>query len=427
MKCFFFSLGDKKDESKNTKSTSLQSTINATFTDDETRRSGSELNSQNVSDASTESLRRMSFPNFSQRPSNLRVFTVSELKSATKNFSRSVMVGEGGFGCVYKGLIKSTEDPSTKLEVAVKQLSKRGLQGHREWVTEVNVLGVVEHPNLVKLVGYCAEDDERGIQRLLIYEFMPNGSVEDHLSARSEKPLSWAMRLKIAQDAARGLAHLHEEMDFQIIFRDFKSSNILLDEQWNAKLSDFGMARLGPQEGLTHVSTAVVGTMGYAAPEYVQTGRLTYKSDVWSYGVFLYELITGRKPLDRNRPKGEQKLLEWVKSHLSDVKKFRLIVDPRLEGKYSLKSVQKLALIANRCLIKLAKNRPKMSEVLEMVNKIAEASTDTASPPLPLKNLASMDSSRNSEAKNKRRLVDTKSGENSWSFRVWPPKLVRTC
>lgn len=167
--------------------------------------------------------------------------------------------------------------------------------------------------------------------------------------------------------------------------------------------------------------------MGYAAPEYVQTGRLTYKSDVWSYGVFLYELITGRKPLDRNRPKGEQKLLEWVKSNLSDVKKFRLIVDPRLEGKYSLKSVQKLALIANRCLIKLAKNRPKMSEVLEMVNKIAEASTDTASPPLPLKNLASMDSSLNSEASNKRRLVDTKSGENSWSFRVWPPKLVRTC
>lgn len=128
MKCFPFSLGDKKDEAKNSKSSSLQSTINATFTDGETKRSGSELNSQNVSDASTESLRRMSFPSYPQRPSNLRVFTVSELKSATKNFSRSVMVGEGGFGCVYKGLIKSSEDPSKKLEVAVKQLSKRGLQ-----------------------------------------------------------------------------------------------------------------------------------------------------------------------------------------------------------------------------------------------------------------------------------------------------------
>lgn len=167
--------------------------------------------------------------------------------------------------------------------------------------------------------------------------------------------------------------------------------------------------------------------MGYAAPEYVQTGRLTYKSDIWSYGVFLYELITGRRPLDRNRPKGEQKLLEWVKPHLSDVKKFRLIVDPRLEGKYSLKSVQKLALVANRCLIRLAKNRPKMSEVLEMVNKIAEDTTETGSPPLPLKNLASMDSSRDSEAKNKRRIMDTKSGENAWSFRMWRPKLLRTC
>ncbi|POO01703.1 Tyrosine-protein kinase [Trema orientale] len=426
MKCFPFSVGEKKEEPKSTKSISGLST-NSTFTDGEMKRSGSELNSQNVSDASTASSRRQSFPSFSQRPSNLRVFTVPELKSATKNFSRSVMVGEGGFGCVYKGLIKSTEDPSQKLEVAVKQLSKRGLQGHKEWVTEVNVLGVVEHPNLVKLVGYCAEDDERGIQRLLIYEFLPNGSVEAHLSTRAETPLPWAMRLRIAQDAARGLAHLHEEMDFQIIFRDFKSSNILLDEQWNAKLSDFGMARLGPAEGLTHVSTAVVGTMGYAAPEYIQTGRLTYKSDVWSYGVFLYELITGRRPIDRNRPKGEQKLLEWVKPHLSDMKRFRLIIDPRLEGKYSLKAVQKLAMIANRCLVRLPKNRPKMSDVLEMVNKLIDPSSGTGSPQLPLKNLASLETSDDGEAKNKRRILDTKTGENGWFFRMWRPKLLRTC
>ncbi|KAM3217569.1 hypothetical protein P3L10_027012 [Capsicum annuum] len=136
--------------------------------------------------------------------------------------------------------------------------------GHKEWVTEVNVLGVAEHRNLVKLVGYCAEDDERGIQRLLVYEYMPNRSVENRLSARSETPLSWAMRLKIAQDAARGLTYLHEEMDVQIIFRDFKSSNILLDEQWNAKLSDFGLARLGPPDGLTHVSTAVCSCNSFA-------------------------------------------------------------------------------------------------------------------------------------------------------------------
>ncbi|KAL5546146.1 hypothetical protein UlMin_005833 [Ulmus minor] len=438
MNCFSFKVGDKRDS--NPKCSKSLSTISA-FTDGEMNRSGSELNSLNVSGTSVESLKRSSFPSFSQRPSNLRIFTVAELKSATKNFSRSVMVGEGGFGSVYKGLIKSLEDPASKLEVAVKQLSKRGLQGHKEWVTEVNVLGVVEHPNLVKLVGYCAEDDERGIQRLLIYEYLHNGSVDDHINPRSERTLPWGMRLKIAQDTARGLAHLHEEMSFQIIFRDFKSSNILLDEQWNAKLSDFGMARLGPEEGKTHVSTAAVGTMGYAAPEYVQTGRLTYKSDVWSYGVFLYELITGRRPLDKNRPKGEQKLLEWIKPHLSDMKKFRLIVDPRLEGRYSIKSVHKLATIANRCLVRLPKNRPKMSDVLDMLNQIVESSSEMGSPrprphpPLrkptsseaPLRKPTSGEASKDSNTQNKRRILDTKTGESGWFFCMWRPKVLKTC
>ncbi|KAE8711975.1 putative receptor-like protein kinase [Hibiscus syriacus] len=282
------------------------------------------------------------------------------------------MIGEGGFGCVYRGVIRSTDDSNKKIDIAVKQLGRRGLQGHKEWVTEVNVLGVVEHQNLVKLLGYCAEDDERGIQRLLIYEYMPNRSVQDHLSSRFQTALPWGTRMKIAQDAARGLTYLHEGMDFQIIFRDFKSSNILLDEHWNAKLSDFGLARLGPSDGLSHISTVVVGTIGYAAPEYIQTGRLTAKSDVWSYGVFLYELITGRRPLDLNRPKGEEKLLEWVRPHLSDKKRFGLILDPRLEGKYSLKSARKLTAVANKCLARQAKQRPRMSEVLQMVNEIVE-------------------------------------------------------
>nr|CAD1820973.1 unnamed protein product [Ananas comosus var. bracteatus] len=259
-----------------------------------------------------------------------------------------------------QGSIRSPEEPHGRIEIA----------GHKEWVTEVNVLGVVEHPNLVKLIGYCIEDDERGMQLLLVYEYMPNGSVEDHLSSRSTRTLSWGMRLKIALDAARGLTYLHEGMDFQIIFRDFKTSNILLDENWNAKLSDFGLARQGPAAGLSHVSTAVVGTLGYAAPEYMQSGRLTTKSDIWSYGVVLYELITGRRPIDRNRPKCEQKLLEWVKPYISDVKKFCTILDPRLDGYYTLKSATKLATIANKCLLRLPKSRPNMSEVLGMVQKL---------------------------------------------------------
>ncbi|KAL5733523.1 hypothetical protein ACOSQ2_033215 [Xanthoceras sorbifolium] len=437
MKCFYFSYRDKNGEPKITKSISVPSSTSTTSvsTDRDMRRSGSEFNSQNVSDFnsqnvsdfSTASSTKNSFAVLSQRQSNLRVFTFSELKTATKNFSRSLMIGEGGFGGVYRGVIRSPEDSHKKIDIAVKQLSRRGLQGHKEWVTEVNVLGIVEHPNLVKLVGYCAEDDERGIQRLLIYEYMPNRSVLDHLSSRFQSTLPWVTRMKIAQDAARGLAYLHEGMEFQIIFRDFKSSNILLDDQWNAKLSDFGLARLGPSDGLSHVSTAVVGTIGYAAPEYIQTGRLTSKSDVWSYGIFLYELITGRRPVDRNRPKNEQNLLDWVRTHLSDVKKFSLIIDPKLEGKYSLKSAQKLAAVANRCLSRQAKTRPKMSEVLEMVNRIVEA-TDIGTPQTPLKNLVLKDSFETSKRERlRKRLLDPIVGDNGWfAWRSWKHKLVRT-
>ncbi|KAK6942796.1 Protein kinase domain, partial [Dillenia turbinata] len=416
MKCFRLWFGDKKDETKTPKNVSAPTSYSAVTSHE----FPVELDLQNTIVNRADSLGRSPFRIMSQKSSNLRMFTFSELKLATKNFSRSVSIGEGGFGRVYKGVIKSAENPDAKLDVAIKKLGKRGVQarlfflislgtrasctkrileqprrhnGHKEWVTEVNVLGVVDHPNLVKLIGYCAEDDERGMQRLLIYEYMPNGSVDNHLSAHSTTVLPWSMRLKIAQDAARGLTYLHEGMEFQIIFRDFKSSNILLDEQWNAKLSDFGLARQGPLEGLTHVSTAVVGTLGYAAPEYIQTGRLTSKNDVWSYGVFLYELITGRRPLDRNRPKSEQKLLEWVRPYLSDAKKFQQIIDPRLEGKYSQKSVQKLAIVANRCLVRNPKSRAKMSEVMEMVNKVMESS-ETGSPKPPIRNPSSLEDNK---------------------------------
>ncbi|OVA18034.1 Protein kinase domain [Macleaya cordata] len=427
MKCFHFSNDEKRDETMTTKSTPVQSSA-STSTGRDVRRFESGFDSQNVSDISTESLGRTPLRSPSQKPNNLRVFTLSELKTATKGFSHLLMIGEGGFGCVYRGRITSTDDPRTKIDVAIKQLGKRGLQGHKEWVTEVNVLGVVEHPNLVKLVGYCAEDDERGIQRLLIYEYMRNKSVEDHLSLKSSRPLSWSMRLKIALDAACGLAYLHEQMDFQIIFRDFKSSNILLDDQWNAKLSDFGLAREGPSEGSTHVSTAIVGTLGYAAPEYIQTGRLTTKNDVWSYGVFLYELITGRRPLDRNRPRSEQNLLEWVRPYLADIKKFELILDPRLEGKYDLKTAMKLAAVANRCLLRQARARPKMSEVLEKVKFILEGK-ELGSPQPPINSSDPKDlfeEAERKESNSKGRILISKIAENCLSiWRAWSPKLVR--
>ena len=175
-------------------------------------------------------------------------------------------------------------------------------------------------------------------------------------------------------------------------------------------------------------SEQVVGTIGYAAPEYIQTGHLTAKSDVWSYGVFIYELITGRRPLDWNRPKGEQKLLEWVRPHISDIKKFRMILDPRLEWKYSLKSAHKLAAVANKCLARQAKLRPKMSEVLEMVNRIVETA-DMVSPQLPMKSSTPKnDSDLSTKERLKRRFVDLITGDKGCLIcRTWRPKIGRTC
>ncbi|KAJ0258759.1 Protein kinase domain-containing protein [Hirschfeldia incana] len=411
MKCFYFNKDKSQDnEGKARKFDSLQG-------------SGSEFTSSTSTTTSITSLHVLS----ETHSNNLKVFPLEDLKTATKNFSRSLMVGEGGFGGVFRGVIQNPQDPRKKIDVAIKQLSRRGLQGHKEWVTEVNVLGVVEHPNLVKLIGYCAEDDERGIQRLLVYEYVPNRSVQDHLSNRFiVTPLPWTTRMKIAQDTARGLAYLHEGMEFQIIFRDFKSSNILLDENWNAKLSDFGLARMGPSKGVTHVSTAVVGTIGYAAPEYIQTGHLTAKSDVWSYGIFLYELITGRRPFDRNRPRNEQNILEWIRPHLTDIKKFKMIIDPRLEGNYYLKSALKLAAVANRCLTVKAKSRPTMGEVSEMIERIMESSEEVSSA-LPLvKSLTPKDAFEASRRERvKRRFVELVTGVNGCpNLPTWSPKLV---
>lgn len=374
MKCFPFingerRPGDEDDEQDGTvpRKVSWARSLSITSTNMDMRRS--EIESESLRDWADSSV---SFQDLltRRRSNDLRAFSFSELKSATRGFSRALLIGEGGFGCVFRGRVRIQDSGSgleSRIDVAIKQLNRNGLQGHKEWINEVNLLGFVNHPNLVKLVGYCAEDDERGIQRLLVYELMRNKSLEDHLLSRSSDPLLWIVRLKIAQDAARGLAYLHEEMEFQLIFRDFKSSNILLDEDFNAKLSDFGLARQGPAAGFDHVSTSVVGTVGYAAPEYIHTGRLTTKSDVWSFGVVLYELITGRRVLERNLPRGEQKLLEWVLPYVSDPKKFHLILDQRLEGQYCMKSAQKLASLANKCLMKHPRSRPKMSEIIEML------------------------------------------------------------
>uniref|UniRef100_J3MZI4 Protein kinase domain-containing protein n=1 Tax=Oryza brachyantha TaxID=4533 RepID=J3MZI4_ORYBR len=307
----------------------------------------------------------------------LRDFDYDELQAATNGFSRAQKLGEGGFGSVYKGFVRPPDGKGDRLAVAVKCLNQRGLQGHKQWLAEVQFLGVLEHPNLVKLLGYCAVDGERGPQRLLVYEYMPNKSLEDHLFVRAYTPLSWNRRLQIILGAAEGLAYLHEGLEVQVIYRDFKASNILLDKDFRAKLSDFGLAREGPTGANTHVSTAVVGTHGYAAPDYIETGHLTVKSDVWSFGVVLYEILTGRRTLDRHRPPGEQKLLEWVSQFAPDSRNFRMIMDPRLRGEYSVKAAREIAKLAESCLLKNAKERPTMSEVVDVLRRAVQAQPDT--------------------------------------------------
>ncbi|KAG8057551.1 hypothetical protein GUJ93_ZPchr0002g26103 [Zizania palustris] len=306
----------------------------------------------------------------------LTAFEYDELQGATNKFDRTQKLGEGGFGSVYKGFVRPPDGKGDRLAVAVKCLNQRGLQGHKQWLAEVQFLGVLEHPNLVKLLGYCAVDGERGAQRLLVYEYMPNKSLEDHLFIRAYPPLSWNRRLEIILGAAEGLAYLHEGLEVQVIYRDFKASNILLDKDFRAKLSDFGLAREGPTGENTHVSTAVVGTHGYAAPDYIETGHLSVKSDVWSFGVVLYEILTGRRTLDRQRPQGEQKLLEWVSQFSPDSRNFRVIMDPRLRGEYSVKTARDVAKLADSCLVKNAKERPTMTKVVDVLRRAVQAQAD---------------------------------------------------
>ncbi|XP_022996872.1 probable serine/threonine-protein kinase PBL17 isoform X3 [Cucurbita maxima] len=295
--------------------------------------------------------------------SDVEIFAYEEMKFATKNFRPDLILGEGGFGVVYKGFIDQNVRPGFKpMQVAIKELNREGFQGDREWLAEVNYLGQLSHPNLVKLIGYCCEDEHR----MLVYEYMASGTLEKHLFRRVGSSLSWAKRMKIALDAAKGLAFLHGA-ETPIIYRDLKSSNILLDTDFNAKLSDFGLAKEGPMGDQTHVSTRVMGTYGYAAPEYVMTGHLTARSDVYGFGVVLLEILIGRRVMDKNRPSREHNLVEWARPLLSHNKKILKILDPRIEGQYSTKTAMKVANLTYQCLSQNPKGRPLMSQVVQML------------------------------------------------------------
>ncbi|RYR36383.1 hypothetical protein Ahy_A10g051354 [Arachis hypogaea] len=306
-----------------------------------------------------------------------QTFTFRELAAATKNFRPECLLGEGGFGRVYKGRLENTGQV-----VAVKQLDRNGLQGNREFLVEVLMLSLLHHPNLVNLIGYCADGD----QRLLVYEFMPLGSLEDHLHGFSKKlltlslfpdlppdkePLDWNTRMKIAAGAAKGLEYLHDKANPPVIYRDLKSSNILLDEGYHPKLSDFGLAKLGPVGDKTHVSTRVMGTYGYCAPEYAMTGQLTLKSDVYSFGVVFLELITGRKAIDNTRAHGEHNLVAWARPLFKDRRKFPKMADPLLQGRYPMRGLYQALAVAAMCLQEQAATRPLIGDVVTALTYLA--------------------------------------------------------
>ncbi|KAL5210976.1 hypothetical protein ABZP36_006599 [Zizania latifolia] len=319
-------------------------------------------------------------------------FTYEELAAATGNFSQANLLGQGGFGYVHKGVL-----PGGK-EVAVKQLQSGSGQGEREFQAEVDIISRVHHRHLVSLVGYCIA----GARRMLVYDFVPNKTLEFHLHGQSlslslpchccfktiivasEQELTWLVssdppvagkglpvmpwptRLRIALGAAKGLAYLHEDCDPRIIHRDIKSANILLDSNFEAMVADFGLAKLTSDDD-THVSTRVMGTFGYLAPEYASSGKLTEKSDVFSYGVMLLELVTGRRPIDNTHSFVEDSLVEWARPALARALAdgdYAGVADPRLEGSYDPVEMARVAASAAMSVRHSAKKRPKMSQIV---------------------------------------------------------------
>ncbi|XVE97984.1 hypothetical protein REPUB_Repub03eG0066100 [Reevesia pubescens] len=291
-----------------------------------------------------------------------KTFSASEIEKATDNFDASRILGEGGFGRVYSGVLED----GTK--VAVKVLKRDDQQGGREFLAEVEMLSRLHHRNLVKLIGICTEEHSRS----LVYELVPNGSVESHLHGvdKESTPLDWDARIKIALGAARGLAYLHEDSSPRVIHRDFKASNILLEHDFTPKVSDFGLARTAMDEEGRHISTRVMGTFGYVAPEYAMTGHLLVKSDVYSYGVVLLELLTGRKPVDMTQPPGQENLVAWARPLLASKEGLETIIDHSLGFDIPFDSVAKVAAIASMCVQPEVSHRPFMGEVVQALKLV---------------------------------------------------------
>eukprot|EP01018_Ginkgo_biloba_P009571 Gb_37885 [translate_table: standard] len=284
-------------------------------------------------------------------------FTLRDLEAATGCFAKENVLGEGGYGIVYQGQL------ANGTMIAVKNLLNNLGQAEKEFKVEVEAIGHVRHKNLVRLLGYCVE----GTHRMLVYEYVNNGNLEQwlHGAMRQHGFLTWEARMKVILGTAKALAYLHEAIEPKVVHRDIKASNILIDDEFNAKVSDFGLAKL-LGSGKSHITTRVMGTFGYVAPEYANTGLLNEKSDTYSFGVLLLEAITGRDPVDYGRPAGEVNLVEWLKMMVGS-RRSEEVVDPNMEVKPSTRDLKRALLVALRCVDPDSERRPKMGHVVRML------------------------------------------------------------
>ncbi|KAJ0488419.1 putative protein kinase RLK-Pelle-CrRLK1L-1 family [Helianthus annuus] len=292
-----------------------------------------------------------------------RQFTLSEIQLATRNFDELLVIGCGGFGKVYKGTIY---EPNL-LAAAIKRLDSTSNQGASEFWAEVNMLSNLRHCHLVSFIGYCND----GLEMILVYEYMSNGTLEDHLHRR-QTPLSWVQRLTICIGAARGLDYLHTGTGIKhgLVHRDVKSSNILLHNSWEAKISDFGLSKICPKnQQTTHVNTVVKGTFGYLDPDYFYTGKLTRKSDVYAFGVVLFEVLCGKRAVDTTIDEEHWGLARWAQDSIKEGR-LKQIVDTNIRETLSTKCLKDYARLADRCLHSHPKKRPTMAEIVAGLESI---------------------------------------------------------
>jgi serine/threonine protein kinase len=294
-----------------------------------------------------------------ERGAGPRKFTYKDLASAANNFADDRKLGEGGFGAVYRGYLNSLD-----MMVAIKKFAGGSKQGKREFVTEVKIISSLRHRNLVQLIGWCHEKDEF----LMIYEFMPNGSLDAHLFGK--KPhLAWHVRCKITLGLASALLYLHEEWEQCVVHRDIKASNVMLDSNFNAKLGDFGLARLMDHE-LGPQTTGLAGTFGYMAPEYISTGRASKESDVYSFGVVTLEIVTGRKSVDRRQGRVEP-VTNLVEKMWDLYGKGEVItaIDEKLRiGGFDEKQAECLMIVGLWCAHPDVNTRPSIKQAIQVLN-----------------------------------------------------------